>query len=175
MFTLAPKVANLHIIKKGDLQRCIKNPYTHFCCRWSWITNDSRKHSHIYVDHRVHFFKKCDVTLTRSWEWPDLKKEILLIIRNEPIDRPVIGIRWFFAWPARIGDQPVSLTSCRFRADPFITSGAGRNVTATRTRTVACKHVVSRENDSNFNGIQCKRRLIMYLCCARWGLHSLSE
>ncbi len=29
-----------------------------------------------------------------------------------------------------------------------------------------------RENDSNFNGIQCKWRLIMYLCRARWGLHS---
>ncbi len=28
---------------------------------------------------------------------------------------------------------------------------------------------------SNLNGIQCKRRLIMYLCRARWGLHSLSE
>ncbi len=36
--------------------------------------------------------------------------------------------------------------------------------------TVACKHVVSRENDSNFNGIQCKRRLIMYLCHARCSL-----
>ncbi len=29
-----------------------------------------------------------------------------------------------------------------------------------------------RENDSNFNGIQCKCWLIMYLCRARWGLHS---
>ncbi len=131
MFTLAPKVANLHIIKKGDLQRCIKNPYTHFCCRWSWITNDSRKHSHIYVDRRVHFFKKCDVTLTRSWEWPDLKKEILLIIRNEPIDRPVIGIRRFFnmTGPDR---WPAGLASCRFRADPE----TGRDVTATRTLTL---------------------------------------
>ncbi len=32
--------------------------------------------------------------------------------------------------------------------------------------TVARKCVVSRENDSNFNGIPCKRRLIMYLCRA---------
>ncbi len=68
-------------------------------------------------------------------------------------------------------DRPVSLTSCRFRADPFIASVAGRDVTATCTLTVditvASKHVVSRENDSNFNGIQCKRRLIMYLCRAR--------
>ncbi len=69
---------------------------------------------------------------------------------------------------------PVSLTSCRFRADPFIASGAGDDVTATRTLTVVCKHVVSLENDSNFNCIQCKWRLIMYLYRARWGLHSLN-
>ncbi len=25
-------------------------------------------------------------------------------------------------------------------------------------------NIILRENDSNFNGIQCKRRLIMYLC-----------
>ncbi len=73
--------------------------------------------------------------------------------RDAPIDRPVIGIGRFFAWPARIGDRPVSLTSCRFRADPFIASGAGNDVTATRTLTVACKHVVLPENDSNFNWI----------------------
>ncbi len=55
----------------------------------------------------------------------------------------------FFARSARIGDRPVSLTSCRFQAAPFIPSGAGRDVTAMRTLTVACKHVVSHENDSN--------------------------
>ncbi len=54
-----------------------------------------------------------------------------------------------------------------------IDSGTGRDVTA--TRKVACKHVVSRENDSNFIGIQCKRRMIMFWCHARWGLHSLNE
>ncbi len=51
---------------------------------------------------------------------------------------------------------------------------AGRDITSTRTLTVditvASIHVISRENDSNLNGIQCKRRLIMYLCCAGWGL-----
>ncbi len=104
---------------------------------------------------------------------------ICIIYRDVPIDQPVIGIGRFLAWPARIADRPVSLTSCRFRADPIIASGAGRDVTATRTLTVditvACKHVVSRENNSIFNGIQCKRRLIMYVCRARWGLNSLSE
>ncbi len=47
-------------------------------------------------------------------------------------------------------DRRVNLTSCRFRANPFIVSGAGRDVTATRTLTVTSrKHVVvSRENDS---------------------------
>ncbi len=48
---------------------------------------------------------------------------------------------------------------------------AGRDITSMRTLTVditvANIHVISRENDSNLNGIQCKRRLIMYLCCAR--------
>ncbi len=39
--------------------------------------------------------------------------------------------------------------------------------------TVACKHVVSRDNYSNFNGIQCKRQLIMYYvvpdeACTAW-------
>ncbi len=81
----------------------------------------------------------------------------------------MIGIGRFLAWPAWIGERPVSLTSCWFRADPFIASSAGRDsagrdVTATRTLTVditvASIHVVSRENNSNFNGIQCKRRLI---------------
>ncbi len=83
--------------------------------------------------------------------------------------RTVIGIADFSHY--RIGDRPVSLTSCRFRADPSIASGAGRDVTATRTVTVditvAYKHVVLRDNYSNLNGIQCKRRLIMYLCRAR--------
>ncbi len=77
----------------------------------------------------------------------------------------MIGIGRFFALPARIGDRSVSLTSRRFRADPFIASGAGNDVTATRTLTVACKHIVSHENDSNFNGIQCKQRLIMFMSC----------
>ncbi len=45
---------------------------------------------------------------------------------------------------------------------------AGRDVhTLTVDITVVSKHIVSRENDSNFNGIQCKRRLKMYLCHAR--------
>ncbi len=34
------------------------------------------------------------------------------------------------------------------------------------------KHVISHENDSSCNGIQCKQRLIMYLCLARWGCHT---
>ncbi len=101
------------------------------------------------------------------------------VIRDAPIDQPMIGIGRFLAWQARIGDRPVSLTSWRFWDDPFIASGAGRDVTATRTLTVditvASKHVISRENDSNFNGIQCKQRLIMDLWRARWGLNSLSE
>ncbi len=58
------------------------------------------------------------------------------VIRDAPIDQPMIGIGRFLAWPARIGDRPVSLTSCRFWADPFIANGAGRDVTATRTLTV---------------------------------------
>ncbi len=111
-----------------------------------------------------------------------------LVTRDAPIDRPVIGIGRFFALPARIGDRPVSLTSCRFRADPFIARGSGNDITATRTLTVACKHVVLHidihmsmvlhENDSNFNCIQCKRRLIttdnvfmscqMRLACTAW-------
>ncbi len=101
------------------------------------------------------------------------------ITRDAPIDRPVIGMVRFLSWPARIGDRPVSLTSCRFRADPIIASGAGRDVTATCTLTVyitvASIHVVSHENYSNFNGIHCKRRLIMCLFRARWSLNSLSE
>ncbi len=83
--------------------------------------------------------------------------------RDAPIDRSVIWISLFFTWLARIGDRPVSLTSYRFWADPFT---APRTLTV--DITVVCKHVVSRENDSNFNSIQCKRRLIMYLCRARW-------
>ncbi len=85
--------------------------------------------------------------------------------RDAPIDWPVIGIGRFLAWPAQISDWPVSLTSCWFRADPIIASGAGRDVTATHTLTVditvASKHVVSRENNSNFNGIQCKRDKVL--------------
>ncbi len=88
--------------------------------------------------------------------------------RDAPIYRPVIGIGRFLEWPAQISDRPVSLTSCWFRADPFIASGAGRDVIVTRTLTVACNHVVSHENDSNLNGIQCKGRSIMYLCCEAW-------
>ncbi len=51
----------------------------------------------------------------------------------------MIGIGRFFTWPAQISDWPVSLTSCRFWADPFIASGTGNDVTATRTLT--CKHI----------------------------------
>ncbi len=65
----------------------------------------------------------------------------------------------------------ISLTSCRYRADPIIASSAGRDVTAMHTLTVDITvvsiHVFLLENDSNFNGIQCKQRLIMYLCRAR--------
>ncbi len=54
-------------------------------------------------------------------EYPLKKVNIHLIhIEMHRIDRPVIGIGWFFTWPAQIGDRPVSLTSCRFRANPFI-------------------------------------------------------
>ncbi len=42
-------------------------------------------------------------------------------------------------------DRPVSLTSCDTEPDPFIASGTGRDITATHTLTVACKHIVSRE------------------------------
>ncbi len=49
------------------------------------------------------------------------------IDRDAPIDQPVLGIGRFF------GDQPVSLTSCRFRDYPFIARGAGNDITATRT------------------------------------------
>ncbi len=43
------------------------------------------------------------------------------------------------------------------------------------TQPCAHSHVISHENDSNFNCIQCKRRLIMYLCHTRCGLNSQSE
>ncbi len=70
------------------------------------------------------------------------KKQIFYILLeidrpvDRPIDRPVIEIGRFLAWLAWIDDQPVSLTSCRFRADPFIASGAGRDITDTPTLTV---------------------------------------
>ncbi len=47
--------------------------------------------------------------------------------------------------------------SIKWAADPFIASGASRDVTAMRTLTVditvASIHVVSCENHTNFNGI----------------------
>ncbi len=52
------KLANLHIIRKGNLQRFIKNPYTHFFWRWSWIMNDLREHRCIYVDQGAHSLQK---------------------------------------------------------------------------------------------------------------------
>ncbi len=62
------------------------------------------------------------------------KKKHLVLDRDTPIDRPVIGIS-------------------RFHTNPFIASGAGRDVTATCTLTVditvASIHIVSREDNSN--------------------------
>ncbi len=78
--------------------------------------------------------------------------ESFFFFRDAPIDWPVIGIGRFLAWPARIN-----------------------NWSHVTVSLVVCKHVVLLENNSNFNGIQCKRRLIMYLCRVRWGLNSLSE
>ncbi len=64
-------------------------------------------------------------------------------------------------------DWPVSLTSCRFWADPFIASVACRDVTVTRTLTVDTPSCVSASFHVRMiqilNGIQCKRQLIMYL------------
>ncbi len=38
----------------GFINSCLpphlRFPYTHFLCRWSWITNDSHEHRRIYVD-----------------------------------------------------------------------------------------------------------------------------
>ncbi len=65
---------------------------------------------------------------------------------DTPIDRPVIGIGRFLAWPARISDRPVSLTSCRF--DPILLLPAAQaetsqpRVHSQYDITVVCKHVV---------------------------------
>ncbi len=116
----------------------------------------------------VFFFTKSQV----QCYWCILCWRIIVKIWDAPIDWPVIWIGRFFAWPARIGDRLVFFMSSRFQA---LLLPAAQAETSQCTLTVTCKHVICRENDSNLNCIQCKWRLIMYLCRARCGLHSLSE
>ncbi len=101
------------------------------------------------------------------------KRETNVIIRDAPIDRPGIGIGRFLAWPAPIGDRLVILTSCRFRAFYCQRHRQRRHSHAHTHSMISQSHVstsFSSENDSNFNDIQCKQRLIMYLRRARYSV-----
>ncbi len=94
---------------------------------------------------------------------------ILIIFREAPIDRhrSIFCMTGPDRWPA--GQSHVlPIPSQSF----YCQRHRQRRHSA---HSVVCKHIVSRENGSNFNGIKCKQQLIMYLCRARWGLHSLCE
>ncbi len=84
---------------------------------------------------------------------------MLFVFRDAPIDRPVIRIGWFFAWRPGSVTGRVSLSSCRYRADPFIATifQRRRQTSQSHAHSVACKHIVSCENAIN---------VIMYLCRA---------
>ncbi len=102
--------------------------------------------------------------------------ESFFFFRDAPIDWPVIGIGRFLAWPARINNWfHVTVSPIPSRSILLPAAQAETSQPCAVDITVVCKHVVLLENNSNFNGIECKRRLIMYLCRARWGLNSLSE
>ncbi len=118
------------------------------------------------VQTHTSFITVCHVTLFPSLLELMVKLRTLLMVfsRDALLDRPVIGIGRFLA----------SLTSCQFY---YCQRRRQRRHSHAHTHS-SChsrEYMLFRVNDSNFYGIQCKRRLIMYLCHARLGLNSLSE